>query len=102
VWGLGIVSASKLAADATGCSTETIQRWASVYFTSLWEYGNAADHITFEDMEQVLFSNRGHTASPFASLILGEEFQMSAREFVRKNAYNRGQPNLTSLQLVNG
>ena len=45
-----------------------------------------------------MFSNRGHTASPCTSLILDEEFQMSAREFVHKNVYNRGQPNLTSLQ----
>ena len=42
------------------------------------------------NIEQIL---SGHTASPCASLI-----QMSACEFVHKNAYHRGQPNLTALQ----
>ena len=97
-WGLGIMNASKLAAEATGFSPETVRRWASGYFTSLREYGNVADDITYKDIEQVLCSNRGHTASPCASLILDEKFQMSAHEFVHENAYYRGQPNVTALQ----
>ena len=92
----GIANASKLAADANGFSPETVRRWASGCFTSIQEYGNTADDVTY-DIEQVLFSNRGHTASPCATLILDEEFQMNARKFLHKNAYNTGQPNLTSL-----
>ena len=35
VWGLGILDASKLAADVLGVAAESVCRWANHYFVSL-------------------------------------------------------------------
>ena len=44
--------------------------------------------------DEVLSSLRGNHPK-VSTLIRDEEFQMKAREFVRKNAYRKGEPNLT-------
>jgi len=44
----------------------------------------------------LLSSNRGHHDYHAASLLNDEDFQLSARSFVRKDSCVKGQPNLTS------
>ena len=94
-WGLGILDASKLAADVLGVSPESIRRWANHYFVSLGSQFSS-DNVTHEVVQDILSSSCGLTASPCDTLILDEEFQLKAKEYVRANGHRKGAPNMTS------
>lgn len=93
-WGKGILEAASLAADVTGVSAFTIRKWASEYYLSLVDV--APDSVDLDDIGSRLSSNRGKFCKLGNSLLCDEEFRLKAREFVRANAYVRGEPNMTS------
>ena len=95
VWGKSILEAAKLAADVTGFSAEVVRRWAASYFTSLFEYAANPTNIPDAEVKNLLSSDRGHSSPCPQSLIHDEDFQQSARAFVRSNANKKGEPNLT-------
>ena len=95
VWGLGVLDASKLAADVLGVATESERRWANHYFVSLGSQFSS-DNVTHEVVQDILSSSHGHTASPCDTLIFDEEFQLKAKEYVRANGHHKGTPNMTS------
>ena len=53
------------------------------------------DTITDQDIEESLASEKGHF-DRLDSLISDEDFQLSARTYVRSNACKKGEPNLTT------
>ena len=95
VWGLGILDASKLAADVLGISPESIRRWENHYLVSLGSQF-ISDNVTHEVVQDILSSSRGHTASPCDTLIFDEEFQLKAKEYMTANGYRKRAPNKTS------
>ena len=60
IWGLGILDASKLAADVLGIVAESVRRWANHYFVSLGSQVSS-DNVTHEVVQDILSSSRGHT-----------------------------------------
>ena len=93
-----ITEASEVAARYTMLSKETIRKWTSSYFSDM--IATCPENVTDEVIEQELSSERGHGHSSPSSLIHDEEFQLSAREFVREHSYVKGEPNLTILQFI--
>ena len=57
--------------------------------------GVGPDDIDGEFMEELLSSVRGRSCGSPGGILHDEEFRLHAREFVHKNAYKRGQPNMT-------
>ncbi len=94
-WGQGILEACKTASDVTGFSNESIRRWASSYFMFIESFPAPCD-IDRDSIEQELSSNRGTGSGNQSSIIHDEHFRQKAREFVRANAYKKGEPNLTA------
>ena len=79
-------------------SKETIRKWTSSYFSDM--IATNSESVTDEMIEQELSSERGHGLSSPSSLIHDEEFQLSARKYVREFSYVKGEPNLTVQQFT--
>ena len=89
-------TAARVASDYTQFSEHTVHKWASSYFTGLYNVFQASpEDISDETIESELSSERGTFHSNPSSLIHDEQFQMAARTYVRDNAYAKGEPNLT-------
>lgn len=89
-WECSITEAASRAADCTGFTVETVRQWAFSYITMA-----PSENISDEYIAQELACNRGCHDSHTDSLVDDEEFQLAAREFVRKNANRKGERNLT-------
>ena len=59
IWGLGILDASKLAADVLGVSPESIRRWANHYFVSLGSQFSS-DNVTRGCSGYIILLSRTH------------------------------------------
>ena len=94
LWGCSIAEAATRAADCTGFYSETIRKWASSFFLSTTDV--PLEDITDEYIGDLLCSNRGHHDNHTASLVQTEDFQLSARSFIREHACRKGEPNMTS------
>ena len=94
--GKGIVDAAKFAAATTGFSQEVVRRWAFSYFTALNQYPGSIDDLDLDFIETQLSSERGKGCGNADSILHDEEFQLSARKYIRSNAYRKGAPNLTT------
>ena len=57
--------------------------------------GVGPDDIDGEFMEELLSSVHGRSCGTPGSILHDEDLRLLAREFVHKNAYKRGQPNMT-------
>ena len=88
--GKGIVDAA-----ATGFSQEVVRRWAFSYFTALNQYPGSLDDLDLEFIATQLSSERGKACGNADAIIHNEKCQLSAREYIRSNAYRKGAPNLT-------
>ena len=91
--GKGIVDAAQFAAATTGFSQEVVRRWVFSYFTNLNQYPGSLDDLDFTATQ--LSSERGKACGNADAILHNEEFQLSAREYIRSNAYRKGAPNLT-------
>ena len=94
--GKGIVDAAKFAAATTGFSQEVVRRWAFSYFTALNQYPGLVDDLDIHFIETQLSSERGKGCGNADSILHDEEFQLSARKYIRSNAYRKGAPNRTT------
>ena len=92
----GIVDAAKFAAATTGFSQEVVQRWAYSYFTALAQYPGSLNDLDLEFIQTELSSERGKACGNPDTILHNEEFQLSARKYIRSNAYRKGEPNLTT------
>ena len=80
--GKGIVDAAKFAATTTGFSQEVVRRWAFAYFTALDQYPGSLNDVDLDFIQTELSSERGKACgNPDA--ILHDDFQLSARKYVR-------------------
>ena len=93
-WNCSIVEAANRAADCSGFNAEIVRRWTSEFcsITSTCPVDDMSD----ECITDILSSGRGHHDNHAASLLYNEIFCLSAREYVRKHACGKGEPNLTS------
>ena len=89
-----IVEAANRAADCCGLNGQTVRRWASAFATNTST--SPLHDMTDEDVTDILSSGRGHHDSHPANLLQDENFCLAAREYVRKPACRKGEPNLTS------
>lgn len=96
--GENITEAAETASKYTMLSKETIRKWTSSYFSDM--ITTCPEYVTDEVIEQELSSERGRGHSSPSSLIHDEEFQLSARKYVREHSYVKGEPNLTILQFT--
>ena len=94
--GKGIIDAAKFAAATTGFSQEVVHRWAFSYFTALNQYPGSIDDLDLDFIETQLSSERGKGCGNADSILHDEEFQLSARKYIRSNPYRKGAPNLTT------
>ena len=92
----GIVDAAKFAAATTGFSQEVVRRWAYSYFTALAQYPGSLNDLDLEFIQTELSSERGKACGNPDAILHDEEFQLSARKYIRSNAYRKGAPNLTT------
>lgn len=92
-WGMSILQAAQYAEDVTGVAVYTARKWVATYYLPL--VGVRPDDIDREFMDDLLFSERGRSCGNPGSILHDEEFRLLAQEFVRENAYKRGQPNMT-------
>ena len=95
-WNEGVYEAAQKSSNVTHYSEHTIRNWMQLYIQTTSDLlSHGKDTITDKDVEECLASERGHF-SQLDSLISGEDFQLSARTYVRSNACKKGEPNLTS------
>ena len=90
-WNMNILQAAQCAADVTGVAVYTARKWVATYYLSL--VGMNTDNVDREFMNDLLSSERGRACGN--GLVHDEEFRLRAREYVRENAYKKGQPNMT-------
>ena len=88
------MEAAKHAADCSGFSAETVRLWASGFLTAIDTC--STDDMSDECISDMLSPNRGVHDEHFDILLHNENFCLSARQFVRKNACRKGAPNLKS------
>ena len=93
--GKGIVDAAKFAATTTGFSQEVVRRWAYAYFTALDQYPGSLNDLDLDFIQTELSSERGKSCGNPDAILHDEDFQLSARKYIRSNAYRKGAPNLT-------
>ena len=93
-WGQSVLEAAHTAADVTGFNHEVIRRSASSFFFCVAALNQPSDEIEEEVITIELASQRGRCIDP-TSLVNSEDFKIKAREFVRQNAYKKGEPNMT-------
>ena len=89
-WECSITEAGSRPADCTGFTVETVRQWPFSYITMA-----PSENISDEYIAQELACNCGCHDSHTDSLVDDKEFQLAAREFVRKNANRKGERNLT-------
>ena len=66
------------------------------YFTALNQYPGLVDDLDIHYIETQLSSERGKGCGNADSILHDEEIQLSARKYIRSNAYRKGAPNLTT------
>ena len=93
-WGMGILEAAQKAAEVTGVSVHSVCKWAAMYFECM--IGTAAEEMDDTAVEILLSSDQGKGVTNPLSLIHDEQFRLQAREYVRANSCQRGEPNLTA------
>ena len=93
-WQCGIIEATKRAADCCGFNAETVRRWISTFVSNVSTC--SLDEMNDDCITDMLSSSRGMHDEHSASLLHDENFCFSARQYVRKNACKKGEPNLTS------
>ena len=93
-WTCSILEAANLAADCCGFNVEIVRRWASAFVSTTSTC--PLDDMSDECITDILSSGRGHHDNHAASLLQDENFCLAAREYVRKHACRKGEPNLTS------
>ena len=96
VLGKGVVEAAKFAAATTGFSQEVIRRWACAFYSALDHYPGSISDIDLDFIQTELSSERGKSCGNPDAILHDEEFQLSARKYVRSTAYRKGEPNLTT------
>ena len=69
--------------------------WAYSYFTALAQYPSSLD-LDLEFIQIELSSELGKACGNPDAILHDEEFQLSARKYIRSNAYRKGAPNLTT------
>ena len=94
--GVGVVQAANFAGTLTGFSGQVVRRWASALFATLAQYPGSLDDVDDSFIELELSSERGKACGNPTAIIHDEEFCLAAREYIRFNAYRKGEPNLTA------
>ena len=94
--GKGIVDAAKFAAATTGFSQEVVRRWAYAHFTALDQYPGSLNDLDLDFIQTELSSEQGKACGNPDAILHDEDFQLSARKYIRSNAYRKGAPNLTT------
>ena len=94
--GMGVVQAANFAGILTGYSGQVVRRWASALFATLAQYPGSLDDVDDSFIELELSSERGKACGNPAAIIHDEEFCLAVREYIRSNAYRKGEPNLTA------
>ena len=97
-WNCGIMEAVKRAADCCGFNAATVRLWASEFATAIGTC--SPDDMSDECITDMLSSNRGIHDEHFNSIMHNEDFRLAARQYVRKHACRKGEPNLTSLMFA--
>ena len=66
-----------------------VRRWAYAYFTALDQYPGSLNDLDLDFIQTELSSERGKACGNPDAILHDEDFQLSARKYIRSNAYRR-------------
>lgn len=93
-WNCGVVDAANRATECCGFNAEALRRWFRAFSSTTSSC--SLENMTDKNITTVLSSRCGQHDNHAASLVNDERFCLAAREYVRKHACKKGEPNLTS------
>ena len=93
-WNMSILQAAQCAADVSGVAVYTARKWVATYYLSLIDAN--LDNVDQDFINDLVTSEKSRACENPNSLLHDEEFRVNARDYIHANAYNRGQPSLTT------